>query len=152
MTQRETLEALIASVREHCKVLRLNHFNEKYRDLLIVTTELVRGSVEHAEAIRLLIADGQVEATAALERAAWEIWKELEFLVTREHADLDATRSRIHAALEVYELATKASTEAPVGMLERVAGVIAEYEQTQPDLVREMRDLRKKVGAAIGPE
>ena len=144
MSENNTLAALILAVRQRSGELRLDHFSEKFRDLLTVTSELLRSSLEHAEAIYLLLTHGQVEATAALERAAWEIWKELEFLVTREDADLDASRSRIHAALDVHELATKASGEAPPGMLERVAAIISEYERTHTDLVREMRELRKK--------
>jgi hypothetical protein len=84
-----------------------------------------------------------VRAVRPLERAAWEIWHELEFLVTRDAADEDATRARIHAALEVQELAIK-SNDAPDEMKKNVNEVLAEYERTHPTLVLEMRNLRQK--------
>jgi hypothetical protein len=141
--ERERLHQLIAEVRVRTANLRFEHFEPKFEDLIRVTSELLRAVLEHAEAIDTLLSTDQIEATAALERAAWEIWHELEFLVTRDAADEDATRSRIHAALEVQELATK-SGDAPDEMKKNVDEVLAGYERTHPALVVEMRNLRQK--------
>src|SRR4051812_5840956 len=112
MPEQETLHRLIAEVRLRTADLHFEHFEPRFEDLIRVTSELLRAALEHAEAIDTLLSTNQIEAIAALERAAWEIWHELEFLVTRDAADEDATRARIHAALEVQELAMK-SNNAP---------------------------------------
>jgi hypothetical protein len=114
---------LIDQVLEKTAALRFSHFERRFEDLIRVTSELLRASLEHASAVLTLLDRDQVEATAALERAAWEIWKECEFLTTRKHADEDATRSRIHAALEVQEVVTR-SKDAPTEMEARVNEVV----------------------------
>lgn len=143
MSDFEILRKLLEYVRQQMMGIRMSDVAETREDLLRVTSELLRGVVSIGEAVSALLGRQQVEATAALERAAWEMSEEIQFLLRRDNPDEDATRSRIHAALDVQEHAN-ASGDSGAGLRESVNAEIAQYERTHAALVDEMRNLRKK--------
>lgn len=143
LTEHEILKRLILHARRQTAALRFNRFDAKVKDFLRVTTELLLATLAHAEAVDLLLDRGHVTATAALERAAWELSAEFEFLVRRDEAIRDATRARIHALLDVHEHAETAFG-ASSALRNDVAREITGYEKNEPELVADMRALRKK--------
>lgn len=143
LSEHEILKRLIVHARRQTAALRLARFDPKLNDFLRATTELLLGVLAHAEAVDRLLDERHVTATAALERSAWEICHEFEFLIGRETAIKDATRSRVHALLDIHDHAESAFG-ASSGFRADVAREIAEYEKSHADLVTEMRALRKK--------
>jgi hypothetical protein len=143
MSEFEILRKLLEYVRQQVNGVRMNEVAETREDLLRVTSELLRGVMSIGDAVFALLDRQQIEATAALERAAWEMSEETQFLLRRDHPDEDATRSRIHAALDVQEHAN-ASDDSGAVLRESVNAQVAEYQRTHAALVEEMRNLRKK--------
>lgn len=142
LSEHEILKRLIFHARKQLRNLGFRRLSSELDDLLRVTTELLLSVLANAEAVDYLLDKPQVTATAALERATWELSSEFDFLVGRETAAEDASRSRIHALLDMSEHAEK-SMDASSALRIALADEIKSYERDQSALVEEMRALRK---------
>lgn len=142
LSEHEILKRVIFHARQQLRNFGFRRLSPELDDLLRVTTELLLSIVASAEAVDCLLDQPQFTATAPLERAAWEISSEFDFLVARTTAAEDASRSRIHAFLDMSEHAEK-SMEASSTLRAGLAEEINAYERAKPALVQEMRALRK---------
>lgn len=139
----EILQRLITHARRQMTDIRFAKFSVKLEDLLRVSTELMLTVLAHADAVEALLARRHVTATAPLERAAWEVSQDREFLIRRENAFEDATRARIHALLEISEHAARSSGSSTT-LGDEVGAELDNLETKAPHLVKEMRALRTK--------
>lgn len=143
LSDHEILKRLVFHARGQMASITFEKFATKLEHLLRVSTELMLGVLSYGEAVDRLLGTGHVLATAPLERAAWEVSQELEFLLRRETAMEDASRARIHALLEVSEHAAH-SSEASPAFREDVNSELVALEVTHARLVEEMRTLRTR--------
>jgi hypothetical protein len=103
---------------------------------------LVRGCLEGARAVLLLANANEFGGIAAVERSVWEMWSEMDYLLSSADPARNARKIQINALIEVIELLTERS--APQAMIDNNKNGLAKFEAAYPDIVKEVRGQRKK--------
>lgn len=139
---RERLATIVGQVRDRLAGLHVFLPEDDGLPLLEVTSALLRGCLDAADAV-LRLSEHGYQGLHAVERAAWEHWKELEFLLARQTRFRDARKVQINATIEVLDF-LRGRADTPPGMIERTQDTLAGQEREWPAEVAEVRDQRKR--------
>jgi len=118
--------------------------SENLAELLIVCTGLVRLAISHAEGINALLKQKMVEPTAPIERALYELWVELRYLLRVGSRVANARSLMINATMEIQELVQDRPEYYPADMRSGVAKALDFYKAENPDLFEVVQDQRRK--------
>ncbi len=118
MSMRDRLRAVLDAVQPKLKGIQVDGMSPDHSPLLEVSAALVRGAFHHCQSI-LALADAQSwGGIGTVERAAWEMWNELDYLLRSKDPTSAAVKVQANAVLEIVDLLEK-TDDAPAGMLER---------------------------------
>ena len=115
--------------------------NEQGRLALEVSGSLLRGCYEAAQGVKALVEARQFGGLFAAERAAWEMWRELEYFFAAGDVGSSAVKAKANATIEVLE-ALSDDSDAPEDIRVENEKALAELESKFGTLVAEVREQR----------
>lgn len=143
MYHEQRLSIVVAGVTERLTRVRVSPMTDNLIPLLEVSGALVRGCLEAACGVLALARTPEWGGIVAVERTAWEMWNELEFVLRAEDPPGEAVKVQVNALLDVIGLLETTTITAPAGMLDRNKEGLARFERAYPELVESVRQQRK---------
>lgn len=142
---RDRLSDALAAVQTPLYRIEVPGLRAEDVPLLEVTAALVRGVYQQCQSVLALADAHSWSGLGAVERAAWEMWNELEFVLRSENPSHAAAKVQANAVLGVVSLLEN-TDDVPAGMLERNRELLERLEKRHRaacDEVREQRKARK---------
>ena len=142
MSAQDRLRETVAAVQLRLKYIRIEGLAKEHAPLLEVSAALVRGTHQHCHSVLALAEANSWAGMATVERAAWEMWNELDYLLRSDDPPYTAVKVQANAVFDVIDLLQK-TPNAPSGMLQRNEEFRDRLEAEHSNAVAEVRKQRK---------
>lgn len=139
---RRRLSYVVAEVSKRLKVIPLHGLTPGLEPLVEASGAFVRGCWEAAKGVLILAVANEYSGIVAVERQAWEMWSDLEFLLLSADPPRNGLKVQINALIELVELLSVLGI--PNEMLAENKQVLTKFELSHPDVVAEVKAQRKR--------
>jgi uncharacterized protein DUF5677 len=132
MNSSEMLRWVIALADKRTSELDPLEVTDANADLFMVTTSMIATAMNHTKAIWILVEAGFDTTAGPIERALYEVWAELKYLLTEGNPGRNAAKVLVNGALEVADFLDGR------GVTTTIEQVIAHHRMRHGEIVDEM--------------